>query len=524
MHVDSVIAKNAVITTPKADATEAGYQVLKEGGTAIDALITAGAVMSVTSPHMVGLGGDALWMLNHKKHISTISGIGQAGQRLPHSGKIQLRGNDSIATTAAAVASWHTAYEISQSRWHSKLPWSRLLEPAIELARDGCKVSDSQVFWQEKRKQLIKESPDLQRICENADANPFNVGDHLYQPSLANSLESLSRHGGQSFYTGELGDALAQGFSERDLCLTADDLAATRAPELEPLQSSYRNGHLYNVMPPSQGITTLHALSILNQFNLNQLRDNPSDYYHLMVEAIKTSLKQRNLSLCDPSFQHLNTNDWLNNAAKDAANIDLQKAAGWADVSQPADTAWMSAIDPDGHSVSLIQSLYYDWGSACMIGDTGILWHNRAAGFSTVADHANAWSPGKRPAHTLNPSLYIRDNGEHTLFGSQGGDGQPQTQTVLATQLFDFNNSICDSLYAPRFLLGRSFFDSDDNLKIEAHLDPLVVQQLRDRGHDIEIIPELSPLAGLAGIARINSNGTREAMHDPRGDGLTLGF
>ena len=521
-QASSITSPHAVITTPQTDATEAGYEILKEGGSAIDAMIAAGAMLSVTSPHMVGLGGDALWMLHNGKEASTIVGIGQAGQRLPRTGQIELRGNDAIATTAAAVASWHTAYQISQSRWHSVIPWSRLLEPAIDRARNGFSVTDSQHFWLKQRQQLITEYPELGSFCLNERGELLSVGEQLRLPRLADSLESLSRYGAQSFYTGELGDALAQGFRDRDLCITADDLAATRADELAPVSINYRDGRLYNVAPPCQGITTLHALAILSQFPLQTMQDSPADYYHLMVEAIKVGLKKRNRSLCDPNFSTLDTQNWLAAATRDAGDIDIQRAADWTDESRPADTAWMAAIDRNGRCASLIQSLYYDWGSACQIGDTGILWDNRAAGFSKLANHANAWAPGKRPAHTLNPSLYVSNDGERTLFGTQGGDGQPQTQTVLATQLIDFNRSISDTLYAPRFLLGRSFFDGADNLKIEAQLDANIVHDLR--GHNIEVIPALSPLAGLAGIARAHTSGLREAMHDPRGVNLTLGL
>jgi gamma-glutamyltranspeptidase len=523
MQSGSTSAQHAIITTPQADATEAGFEILKEGGTAIDALIAAGAMLCVTSPHMVGIGGDALWMLDDHSLPSTIVGIGQAGQSLPPSGRIHKRGEESIATTAAAMASWHTAYQISKNRWHSKIPWSRLLAPAIEKARVGFTVTDSQLFWQAQRRELIAASSDLLALTSNNDGSPLSLGDTLRLPALADSLESLSRHGAQSFYTGELGEALSAGFAKRNVCLTAKDLSLTIAPERPPISIAYRQGRLFNVEPPCQGITTLQAMTMLNQFAIEPLNNTPA-YYHLMVEAIKNALKYRNRSLCDPVFSPLDSRAWLEHAQQQAKAINPAQAAPWTDEANPADTAWIAAIDSEGRGASLIQSLYFDWGSACTIGDTGILWHNRAAGFSSDPNHPNAWAPGKRPAHTLNPSLYIAENGDRTLFGSQGGDGQPQTQTVLATQLIDFGQSLNDALHAPRFLLGRSFFDSSDNLKVEANLDAAIVKELSRLGHDIEVIPALSPLAGLAGVARIYQDGSKEAMHDPRGKSLTKGF
>jgi gamma-glutamyltranspeptidase/glutathione hydrolase len=182
----------------------------------------------------------------------------------------------------------------------------------------------------------------------------------------------------------------------------------------------------------------------------------------------------------------------------------------------------MAATDKEGRTACLMQSLFHDFGSGCMIGDTGILWSNRAAGFNPNPMHPNAWAPGRRPANTLNPSCYLADNGQQMFFGSQGGDGQPQTQLVLATQLVDFQQSIEEALNAPRFLLGRSFFDSADNLKLEANIDSHVKSQLAQLGHDIEIIPTLSPYTGLAGVVGVHVNGQVSAMHDPRGQGNAI--
>ena len=513
----------AVITTPQSDATEAGHAILREGGTAIDAMIAAAAVLCVTTPHMVGLGGDALWMLQDSGQVSTISGIGQAGRRLPASGQIQRRGEDAIATTAAALASWETAWQISRQRWHSRLPWSRLLEPAIDKARHGFRVTDSQLFWQSQRRPLNTIYPDLNAFWCRADGGELQAGDSLTLPALANSLESISKHGAMSFYQGELGHALAEGFKQRDLCLDQHDLAATRAPELEPVSIRYRQGRLYNVAPPCQGVVTLQTMAYLNRFPLGKSETDLARYYHLMVESIKLALQRRNRELCDPVYEPFDIDDWLHLSKQEIQAINLTQAAPWIDEANPADTAWLAAIDQDGRGAAIIQSLYFDWGSACTIGDTGILWQNRAAGFSSLSSHPNTWSPGKRPAHTLNPSLYKYDDGDWMLFGSQGGDGQPQTQTVLATQLIDYEQSLEEALHAPRFLLGRSFFDSTDNLKLEAHIDPIVLDKLRHFGHELEIIPRLSPLAGLAGIAKYTKDGTRSAMHDPRGQSLTLG-
>lgn len=515
-------SRHGVITTPQADATEAGHAVLKEGGTAIDALIAAGAMLTVTTPHMTGLGGDAIWMLHDGKAAQTILGIGQAGQQAPEAGKFTARGISSIGTTAAAVASWDTAFTISQKQWGSRLPWSRLLLPASEKADRGFTVTTSQLFWQSQRAGLDRLYPQLQSFWNRGDGDALQRGDELRLPALAETLAIIARKGAVDFYTGELAHALYEGFRHHGINLNLDDLARTRAPLQDPISIRYRNGILYNAAPPTQGVTTLQALSMLQQVPSRDLRADPVLYYHTMVESIKYALQARNRHLCDPEYDvSRKETQLLAQLHGKTGNLPVN-ASVWQDPSFPADTAWLAAVDQYGRAASMLLSLYYDWGSACTIGDTGILWHNRAAGFSTDADHPNAWGVSKRPAHTLNPSLYQADDGVRTLFGTQGGDGQPQTQMVLATQLIDFEHDITSALNAPRFLLGRSFFDSQDNLKIESSLQSDIIDALRERGHDIELIDTLSPLTGLAGVARVHADRPATAMHDPRGDGLTL--
>lgn len=512
-----------VICTPHSEASAAGMRILQAGGTAIDAMLAASAMLAAVYPHMTGLGGDALWMI-HDSRVRTIMGIGQAGQVLPEGGVIGLRGPSAVATTAGALASWQTAQNISRDEWGSRLGWQDLLGEAAQAARAGAEVSDSHLFWQQQRQALIETLPDLKALCQT-DGRWLEAGDRLRQPQLANTLEQLARHGVQDFYHGELASTFAESFARIGCGLRREDLAATRAEELAPLSIRYRQGILYNVAPPCQGLYTLQAMAALQHKAVAACGNGSTRYYHYLVEAIKQGLLRRNSELCDPAFA-----DWdyaaslSNGCGRDyAAIIDDQCAAPWSEPGRPADTVWMAATDAQGRTACLIQSLFHDFGSGCVMGDTGVLWQNRAAGFNVDPTHPNAWAPGKRPAHTLNPSAYLADDGRRLFFGTQGGDGQPQTQMVLATQLVDFAQPIDKALRMPRFLLGRSFFDSTDNLKLEGDIDPAVVAGLAQLGHEVESIPVLSPFTGQAGAIAIETDGQRYAMHDPRGQGTALG-
>ncbi|WP_165857173.1 gamma-glutamyltransferase family protein [Marinobacter sp. JSM 1782161] len=524
-YPQTAISTGGVICTPDARASESGLAILDAGGSAIDAALAASATLCAVYPHMTGLGGDAMWLLSDGHRVDAILGLGQAGQRLPDGGGISERGPASAATTAGALRSWSMAHDWSRHRWHSRMTWPDLLESAIGLAEQGCGVSASQVFWQQQRAELIADLPDLHKLCYNRAGHLLHEGDRLRQPQLAATLRRLAAAGVDDFYDGDIGDALAEGFAALGNGLNRTDLRRTVAQWVEPLRIRYRQGSLFNIPPPSQGLYTLRALHALDRIDLAGLPNLGADYYHYLVEAIKQQLVNRNRELCDPRWSGLDGPSQLSTAQADAdvARIDPGRAVHWREPAQPADTVWLAASDRNGRTACLIQSLFHDFGSGCLVGDTGVLWLNRAAGFHPDPKHPNCWASGKRPAHTLNPSCYLADDGEQLYFGTQGGDGQPQTQMVLATQLIDHRQSLEAALHAPRFLQGRSFFGSTENLKLEEPAGHDVARSLRARGHDVEWLPELSPFSGQAGAIRVRPNGVREAMHDPRGQGIGLG-
>ncbi|BEH13064.1 gamma-glutamyltransferase family protein [Marinobacter shengliensis] len=519
------VSSGGVICTPHRQASEAGLAALDAGGTAIDAALAASAALCVAFPHMTGLGGDAMWLLSDGHKVDAILGLGQAGGRLPDGGAITERGPASAATTAGALRSWSLAHQLNQGRWGSRMGWPDLLAPAIRLAEQGADVSGSQVFWQHQRTELIAGAPDLQRLCYNANGQFRQEGETLTQPELAATLRQLADAGVDDFYDGDVAWALAKGFDALGNGLTVDDLRQTRAHLVEPLKIRYRQGYLFNMPPPSQGLYTLRALHALDRVDLRAMPNGGADYYHYLVEAIKRQLVNRNLELCDPQFAVADLAAQLSpaHADEDVAHIDPSRATSWREPSHPADTVWFAVADRQGRTACVIQSLFHDFGSGCFAGDTGVLWLNRGAGFNADPVHPNAWAPGKRVAHTLNPSCYLADNGEQFYFGTQGGDGQPQTQMVLATQLIDYAQPIERALHAPRFLQGRSFFGSTENLKLEESVDTTVARELEARGHDVEWLPKLSPFYGQAGVIHIRPDGRREAMHDPRGEGVSLG-
>lgn len=520
-------SKQGMVTSPHDLASQAGLEVLQAGGNAIEAAIAIGATLSVTYPHFSGLGGDAFMIISDRngKGIA-LSGIGQAAAKpLNYSGTIPVRGPGSALTSAAAVDTWDQAFEFSRRSWGGRQSWKDLFKRPIQYAADGFPLTPSQHFWSNFRAKEIGNWPDVVRMF-TFDGRIPDVGETFRQPDLARTLNAVAENGAREFYEGDLAARIARGLQQAGSPLTADDLARCRARNETPLRVAYRGGELVSLRPPTQGITTLEIMGTLDRFDLAAIPEGSADYYHLLVEAVKTAFIDRNRYVADPDFVDVPVNRLLSKANLDghAKRIDMAKAAPWPYMFKPGDTVFIGATDKDGNCVSMLQTVYFDWGSGVVAGDTGILWHNRGASFSLDPQHINVLQPGKRPFHTLNPGMYLTDGRPRLLYGTQGADGQPQTLAAVLTRLIDYQMDPLTALTRPRFLLGKTFSDSRDSLKLELDAGKDVFAELTARGHEISPIPAQSQLAGHPGAIRIDRDGTMVGAHDPRSDGLAMGF
>lgn len=510
-------SRQGMVTTPHRAASEAGAKVLKRGGTAIEAVIAAGAALTVLYPHFCGLGGDAIWIVaDTEGRRQAIMGIGQAAESLPKLDAIPTRGPLSALTTAALVDSWGEALNYSCIHWQGRESFSSLLGDAIEFASGGFPVSQSQAHWHAFREGEIEAWPGVSSF--------FVKRGIQRQPQLAGVLKEIALHGHRAFYEGDLAQRMTAGLEAAGSPIRKRDLERTHAGMAEPLSLSYRDVELLAPPPPSQGVTTLSIMGILSNFAMQDVSPNSPDFYHLCAEAIKRAFLERS-GIADPDHVVQDCAAWL---AKDflsakAEKIDRNVALPWPQPFRHGDTVFLAATDAKGRSASVLQSTYYDWGSGVLLEDTGILWQNRGAAFSADPASINAIAPGKRPFYTLNPGIALREGKPAILYGTQGADGQPQTLTLLLSRLIDHGFSPFEALSAPRFLLGRTFSDSRDNLKIEQSAGVEVLDTLGSYGHGVVAIPELSALAGQAGIISIGHDGVIEGAHDPRSDGCAVG-
>ena len=289
---------------------------------------------------------------------------------------------------------------------------------------------------------------------------------------------------------------------------------------MTPLALKHTLGTVYNLPPPTQGLAALMILGLFERLGVSQ--GEGFAHVHGLVEATKRAFRVRDRVVTDPGRLPADPRGFLQPEALAAlaAQIDPDQALPWPDPASPGDTIWMGAVDRQGRAVSFIQSVYWEFGSGTVLQDSGICWQNRGISFSLDPKALNCLEPGRKPFHTLNPSLALFDDGRVMPYGTMGGEGQPQTQAAVFTRYARFGQGLQQAVTAPRWLLGRTWGDVSTTLKLEQRFDPALVQALRDAGHLVELLPEdFSDTMGHAGALVRHPDGVIEGAVDPRSDG-----
>lgn len=511
--------------TPDARATAVAERLLHDGANALEAAVAAGAMLCACYPHMTGLGGDALMLVCEADgRVRVLSGIGQAAMLAPEfqrrDGKA-MRGPGSATTAAALVDAFGEAWLYSRSAWDGRQSWADLLRPATSALEQGVAVGAHQRFWHEAHRSLLRDIPGFAATFESGGSVP-EAGDVMANEALARTFRTLARDGHRSFYEGPLAEAVASDLEAAGSPLRVGDLAACRARWETPLEQSWGDGELVTTPPPTQGAITQLIVGCLADRGLDDVPEGSGTYYHRLIEAVKLGMSARQRWLADPVFAPASVCALLSESTRGyARRIDDTAALPWPSDLRDGDTAWSGFRDAEGRSVSLIQSIFMDFGSGLVLPDTGILWHNRGAGFSPRDDHPNALWGGKRPMHTLNPFAYRRNGRVELVFGTQGGDGQPQTLAALITRMLHYGMPPGEAIARPRFMLGHGPEDSRDSVKIESDVGEAVVAELIDRGQWVETVKPHDPLMGLSGAVGLFNN-ELVAHHDPRGGGAAF--
>ncbi len=520
----------AAVAAPHSAAAEAGRNVLVHGGNAIEAMVAMAATIAVVYPHMNSVGGDGFWLIRDPKgRVRYVEACGFAGENATIAryrklgyDTIPSRGHLAAVTTPGAIDGWRCALELSAALG-GRLPLRDLLADAVRHAREGVAVSPSEARTVPNKFDELKEAPGFAQGYL-VDGERAKAGHIRKAERLAATLEHLGTAGLRDFYRGDVSREIAADLERIEAPVTRKDMERTEARWREPLSVRLNDVTVWNAPPPTQGLAALVLLGVFERLGVK--RGESFEHIHGLVEATKRALAIRDRVVTD--FDHLREDPAALLTAmaleREAAMISGSRAGPFPARDATGDTVWMGAIDGSGLAVSYIQSTYWEYGSGCLLPATGVLMQNRGISFSLNENALNALRPGRRPFHTLNPPLAAFDDGRVCVYGSMGGDGQPQFQAQILSRL-RFGMAPDIAVDAPRYLLGRTWGEDSASLKLEDRFDPSVVNALRRAGHEVEIAnAPYSDTFGHAGMLVRWPKGKIEGAHDPRSDGGALGL
>jgi gamma-glutamyltranspeptidase/glutathione hydrolase len=512
-----------MVVSPHHLASQAGLDVLKDGGDAVAAAVAVAACLAVVYPHMTGIGGDGFWLIaepDGRTHAIDACGRSAAKAELAlYAGlrAIPWRGPLAANTVAGTISGWVAALETGSGA----LPLARLLRDAIHYADTGTFVTRN---WEAVAPTAgVRGQPGAYADIFEPQGRPLREGDRVVQRALASTLRQLADEGLDSFYRGHLAEIVAADLATLGSPLTVEDFHDHVALRPEPLSISLAGAQLFNTAPPTQGLASLLILALFERLGLE--RGSPEGSFahiHGLVEATKQAFLIRDAHVGDPACMTLNPQALLDDvAALDsmAARIDLRRALPWPQPPSGGDTTWFAAIDDKGRAASVIQSIYFEFGSGVVLPRTGIVWQNRGASFRLAENGWNALKPRRKPFHTLNPALARFEDGRVMAYGTMGGEGQPQTQAAVFTRYARFGMPLQQAITAPRWLLGRAWGDPSTTLKLEDRFDPALYAELRAAGHAVELVAPFETMMGHAGAIVRHPGGALEGASDPRSDG-----
>ncbi len=519
---------NNMMVSPHWMATQAGIDIMRNGGNAIEAMISSAAVISVVYPHMNSLGGDNFWLINtFDQKLTGIEATGFSSEKATIDfynsiglKQVPSRGDFAAITVPGVVSGWMRAYEYSLQKLNGKKSLEEILDPAIQIANSGFSVTSTlNKNLKNKKSELIN----FKEFAKKYYSNELIEGSVIKFPEMAETFRLLVRNGFNDFYRGEILQKIFSDLNKTNCILTKDDFKSFNSRIVEPIHLNLDDCKVYNLPPPTQGVASLLILGILNK--LKHKYDSEFNFVHSIVEATKKSFILRDKYITDPDFMKIDISNLINDDlfSKLANEINYEKALEWPVKAQKGDTVWLGSSDQFGNSVSFIQSIFWEFGSGLFLPETGITLQNRGASFSLSSESHNTLSPRRRPFHTIQPALAKFNDGRCLLFGTMGGDGQPQTQATIFLRYKELKQNLQDAINNPRWLLGKTWGDDVHNLRLENRFDNKIISKLIEVGHEIQLVNDFDEIMGHAGAILIDSFGNKEAGYDLRSDGSALG-
>ncbi|NHJ39378.1 MAG: gamma-glutamyltransferase [Asgard group archaeon] len=524
-HRSMIISRNGMVASSQPLAVQAGIDILKMGGNAIDAAIAVASTLNVVEPMSTGIGGDAFALIYSKQDdkIHALNASGWTSENLSID-FFEEKGMDEIPSTgiySVSVPGAISGFEKAIEKFGA-LSFKEVLQPAIYYAENGFPVSELiGLSWQRNEEKLRSHKATAKNYLPNGFVP--RVGDVFYSKDLANTFKEIAEYGAEEFYKGSIAKKIVEFCNANGGVFTEEDFAAFEAEWVDPIKSKYKDFEVYQCPPNGQGIATLLILNILKGFEISDMIHNSAKYLHLFLEAKKLAWADLRKFASDPKFNDLPVNDLLSDdySIKQQNRIDLNKAASYVKPGldwSSGDTIYLCVVDKDRNVVSFINSLYNGFGSGLVVEGTGICLQNRGSLFSLDKKHLNALVPRKRPFHTIIPAMVLQEDKPVLNFGVMGGDMQPQGQVQVFLNMVEFGMNVQQALEAPRV---RHY--DDNKIALEHDIDVKTRSLLHFKGHEIR--NDIGEFFGGGQIIAIDHE--RSVLFggsDPRRDGCATGY
>ncbi|MFB6235533.1 MAG: gamma-glutamyltransferase [Halopenitus sp.] len=531
----TVYGQQGVVSTSQPLASEAGIEILRDGGNAFDAAVATAAALNVVEPTSTGLGGDvfalyktadgdvgAMRACGGAPADATAENVREAVAEDPDTDAETPEEAEMPGTGAQAVTVPGTArgWEATAERFGEK-DLGELLQPAIRYATDGYPVSEVvSAQWQHGEDLFESEHA---REAFLFDGEAPSTGQYVTLPKLGASMERIAEEGADVVYEGDIAEAIAEEVQEQGGFMTVDDLAAFEVEWPEPVSTTYNGAEIHELPPNNQGLIALEALNIAEELGAGEYDLDSPERVHYFAEAMKLAFHDGHHYITDPEYEEippLGSKEWAAERAEEVgeeANEDVSFGVPDAGDAEDADTVLLTVADDEGNVVSFINSRFAGFGSGLVAGDTGIALQNRGSSFSLDEDHPNVIEPGKRPFHTLIPGLAEFEDGDWAAFGVMGGYMQPQGHVQVISNIVDYDLPLQAALDQPRWR-----YREDGELALEPQFDDDVAAKLVRKGHDVTTLP--AQLFGGAQITRSDSDDVISGATEPRKDGNAQGY
>jgi gamma-glutamyltranspeptidase/glutathione hydrolase len=521
------VGRRGMIATSQTLASAAGLRALQDGGNAIDAAVTAAAVLAVIEPSMNGIGGDLLAIVYDAKTKKTY-GLDATGRSAYAAAPEEFarRGLDEMPARGVVTVDVPGVIE----GWHQLLTrfgtisLANAMAPGIALARDGFPVAELMANeWKVNLDTLLADAATAATFVPQG--TPMQPGDIFANPRLARTMEVIAKEGRDAFYTGSIARAIVNDIKHRNGLLDMRDFADHKADWVEPISTNYRGYDVLEMPPSTQGFVALEMLNIMEGFDIQKLGHNTADYLHVVSEAKRIAFADRGAFLADRDhmqkgvLKRLLSKDY---AAERRKNIDMNNAAKEHGPAREfigrdrGDTVYLTAADGQGSVVSFIQSLFGSFGAGFVAGETGVTLQNRGSGFILARGHPNQIGPHKRPLHTLVPAMILKDGKPWVSFGVMGGDNQAQAHAQIVANFVDFGMHVQEAADAARVR------HTGQELAVETGISADVRHALEAKGHTI--VAGRGLMGGYQAIVIDPRTGVLLGGSDPRKDGLAIGW